>query len=333
MDNTKEFVVSVGNVMGFDIDTDALLFDAQTLIKSDIKQTASSKMINGGYGSLDQFEFSYNKKLEIDVEDSQFREAFFALCNGTEIKKELETFFNRNEEQEVANGEITLKNEPINGEVFVMSEDGETILTKTAIGKVVKVPEFKNGEITSCTYQVKESVDTITIDGSKYGKTIKLVISFIMSRQGYEGYKEVEVVIPRYKINSNMDINLTHDGVSTSKLSGKAMAYGKSQYAKIKIRRVDKKDEPIQRLWTETDIILNSGEKITPKVFAERGGTYAPMSLDSSLYTLSSDKASVAKVSSSGEIEYVGAGNAMITIKLKSNEHIFTFAQITCNAK
>ncbi|BAO04892.1 phage protein [Clostridium botulinum B str. Osaka05] len=333
MDNTKEFLVSVGDVMGFDIDTGALLFDAQTLIKSDIKISSSNKEIKGGKGSLTQYQFDYDKKCDVELEESQVKEAFMALCNGTEIIRELDTFYNRDEEHEIEKGKITLDSAPINGEVFIKSEDGETILTKTAIGKNVNIPDFKDGETVFCTYQVKESVDTITIDGKKFGKTIKLVMSFTMSRQGHDGYKEVEIVIPRYKITSNMELNLQHDGVSTSKLSGKALAFGKGKYAKIKIRRVDSQDDPIQSLFTEAEIILNSGEKIAPKIFAERGGVYKFMPLDISEFNITSDKPTVAKVNLTGEVEYVAEGEAMLSIKLKNNEHVKTFAQVICNPK
>ncbi|WP_061328769.1 hypothetical protein [Clostridium botulinum] len=333
MDNTKEFLVSVGDVMGRDINTQALLFDAQTLIKSDVKISSSEKEINGGEGSLTQYIYDYAKKIAVEIEDSQVREGFIALCNGTEIVKKLENFYNKDEEHEVVKGKITLDAIPINGEVFVKSEDGETILTKTAIGSNVNIPEFKDGEMVRCTYQVKESVDTISIDGNKYGKTIELIMKFKMSRQGYDGYKEVEIVIPRFKITCNMDLNLQHDGVSTSKLTGKALAFGKNKYATIKIRRVDKEDEPIQKIYTESEIILNNGEKIAPKISGVRGGVYAPMPLDNSQITITSDKPAVAKVNNAGEVEYVAEGEAMLSIKLKNNEHVKTFAQVICNAK
>ncbi|WP_125154442.1 hypothetical protein [Clostridium rectalis] len=333
MDNTKEFLISVGDVMGFDITTNALLFDAQTLIKSDFKISSSNKEIKGGYGSLTQYQFDYDKKCEVEIEDSQVKEAFIALTNGVEITRELDNFYNKDEEHIIENGKVTLNDTPISGEVFVKNADGEIILTKTAIGNNLNIPEFKDGETVFCTYQVRESLDTITIDGNKFGKTIRLVMSLKMSKQGHEGYKEIEIEIPRFKITSNIELSLQHDGASTSKLSGKALAFGKGKYAKIKIRRVDKANEPIQKIFTESEIILNPSEKAMLKIYGIRGGVYAPMIVDNSQVDLVLDNNKIAKITPSGEVEYLAEGKSMLTVKLKDNENVKTFSQVICNAK
>lgn len=331
MDNTKEFVVSVGDAMGLDIDTKNLIFDADTNIKTDFKLDSSSKEIKGGKGSQIQYVYNYDKKLTASIEDSQVKESYIALSNGVPIVEELAEFFNKDEEHEVKNGNITLDEIPSNTKVFVKTNNGEKIYTKEATGNKVNIPEVENGEIVYCTYQIKESMDTISIDGDKFGKTIKLVLKFTMSKQDADNYKEVEITIPRFKITSKVDLALQHDGVSTSKIEGKAMSFGKNHYAKIKIREVNKAKVSITAMNTQKEIVLNKGEKYVPVVYGTRGGVYAPSTLKSDLYTITSEDSKIATVTPLGEISYVAEGETMLTFKLKDNEHIKEFAEVICN--
>lgn len=331
MNNSKEFAVSVADCLGFDPDTDELLFKAKTLISSSLKQSVSNKEVTGGYGAAIQYEYNYGKKIEADVEDCQLKEAFLALANGVPIVTDLEDFYAYDEEIIIMGGKGTLQNTPI-AKVFVESEDGTTITTITPVGKDISIA-VPDKTVVYCSYQYNTSLDSISIDAEHYGKTIKLVLIAKVFRQ--EGlYKELQITIPKYKIKGEMNFDFKDDGVSTTKLSGIALSYGHGQYAKIQLKRVDGNSAPVQQIAViDSEVALNSttaNSKLINTV-GIRGGMYSNVNVDLTDLTLTSSDIAVAKINSTTKsIEYVGAGHAIITVTMTSDPTIKDIVSVTC---
>lgn len=327
MDNKKEFQISVADVIGEDIKTGARLFTARTLLNSSIKQDVSNKEIMGGYGSKLQYEYDYGKKISGELEDCQFKETFLAMVNDQNIKTQLEDFWVWEEKHIVENGKVTIDEEPV-GNIVVENEDEYHELT--AKNKVVTVP-FADGTEVVCSYQTNTSVDTFDIDGEHFGRIIKVTyISRIFNKDGL--YKIMQIEIPRFKLEGKAEINLTHDGASTSKLSGKALDYN-GRYARVKVKRVDGKQAPIKNLvCTEQDITLKTGESLGLSFIGIRGGVYGNVAVSNSEIIFTSDKTGIATVDNTGKITYKGAGDTIITAKLKENDKVSDVIRVTCSA-
>jgi len=332
MDNQKEFAVSVADALGFDPDTDELLFKAKTLISSSFKESVSNKEVTGGYAAAVQYEFDYGKKVEADIEDCQFKEAFLALANGNLIVSETQAFFAYDEEVTITGGTGTLANTPI-GNVIVESEDGTTLTTVTPTVKAIAVA-VPDGTVVNCTYQYNTSIDSVTIDGDHYGKTIKLVlIAKVFKPEGL--CKELQITIPKFKIKGEMNLDFKDDGVSTTKLSGQALAYGsKDVYAKIQMKRVDGEAVPIQQIAvTEPEIALNSTTATTKLIstIGIRGGVYGNVNVPLSDLTLSSSSTAVCSINGTTKaITYVGAGTATVTVQLTADSSVKDIINVTC---
>lgn len=326
MDNSKEFQISVADVVGEDIETGQTLFVARTLLNSSLKQDVQNKEIQGGYGSKLQYEYDYGKKLTGDIEDCQFKETYMAMVNGQQIRTELSDFWIWEEKHTVKDGKITIDEIPL-GKVVVENE--EEMLEVTPNNKEVAVP-FKNDTEVICSYQYNTSVDTFDIDGEHFGKTIKVTyISRIFKKGGL--FKVMQIEIPRFKLAGGFEINLSHDGASTSKLSGKALEYN-GRYAKVKVKRVDGKQIPIQHLVSvEPEVNLNNTETETLSFIGIRGGLYGNIPISNSEINFISDDDSIATVDTNGVITYKSNGIANITASLKENTNVFDVIKVTCS--
>lgn len=314
MNNEKEFLISVADAIGRDPVTNAVLFTGRTLLNSSIKESVSSKEIVGGNGSKLQYEYEYGKKLESDTEDCQFKEAFFALANGVDIINELDDFYVK-ESLTVASGKVTVSQTPV-GKVIIEKDDDLLEITPTS--KDVTVA-YADGTEVIATYQYNTSVDTITIDGDHFGRTIDLtLIAKICNKNGL--FKELNIHIPKYKISGNIDLTLQHDGVSTTKLTGKALDDGTGRYAKIMIKKVDSTSIAYQQIaCTDSEISMAVSGTHQLEIIGIRGGVYSNVPINVSDCTFTSSDATKASVSAAGLISGVAAGTANITIELKSD--------------
>lgn len=331
MDNQNEFQTSVADVIGEDITTGARLFTLRTLVNSSIKEEVASKEIKGGYGSKLLYTFNYDKQITAELEEAQLKDTFIALLNGTEIATKMKDFWIWEEKQIVASGKITLNETPVG---MVVVETDEAYYEIDSVGsKSVSVP-FTDGTQITCSYRYNTSVETFNIDGDKFPKVIKVTyISKICTNNGVK--KIMQITIPRFKLDGKFDMNLQHDGVSTSKMSGKAQDY-QGTYATVMVKRVDGTSVPIQDIAvSEQDIALNSttatSKILNNMTIGVRGEPYSNVYVPLSDLTLTSSAPGVAKINATTKaIEYVGAGTAIVTVALTDSPLVKDIISVTC---
>ena len=324
--NEKNFVVSVCDAIGRDPSTKDILFVGKTLINSALKETIQSKEITGGFGAGLQYEFSYGKKLECDIEDCKFEPTFLALNNGVNIVSEAHDYFAHNEVVSLVAGVGALANTPI-GKVYVEMPDGTNQIVDTSNAKPITIGTESIDIV--CTYQYNTTVDTISIDSDKYPSSIELtLISKVFNADGQS--KELQIYIPKYKISGSMDLSFTQDGVSSSKLSGKALATNTNNYAKIMMKTIGTNSVPVTQIaCTTPEVTLANAETKTLEVIGIRGGIYGNVKMNNSDLTFTSNASGVATVSAAGIVTWVSAGTATITIKLTSNDTILDIVEVT----
>lgn len=281
LDN-KKFAVSVADALLFDDSCggEQLILSAKTLINSSITQAIQATTIYGGKGSQSQFEFNYQKEITVALEDSVFSPVYMAVQNGTNIVNELAKFYNTEEVLFDAQGVATLKGVPA-GNVQVAMEDG-TFMTVAATGSTVTIPTMADKTV-PLTYAEEGMLDTITIDASSFPKSLKLVLKVdIFDDNGLA--EQMQIVIPKFKPDGALELSLTHDGVATSALAGKALSSG-GQYAKIAFKKVSQTEKPcfVALVPTPADIefsVLNNNTPVTVSVLGVRGGIYGNITLN-----------------------------------------------------
>lgn len=281
LDNNK-FAVSVADALLFDDSCggEQLILSAKTLINSSITQAIQATTIYGGKGSQSQFEFNYQKEITVALEDSVFSPVYMAVQNGTNIVNELAKFYTTEDVVFDAQGVGTLKGAPV-GNIQVAMEDG-TFMTVLATGGKVTVPAMANKTV-ALTFAEEGMHDTITIDAASFPKSLKLVLKVdIFDNNGLA--EQMQIVIPKFKPDGALELALTHDGVATSALAGKALS-ACGEYAKIAFKKVSQSEKPcyVALVANPADVefsVVDNNEPVAISVLGVRGGIYGNVTLD-----------------------------------------------------
>lgn len=239
LDN-NHFAVSTATALLFDTacQGDQLFASSTTMLNTSITQAIQSTTIYGGKGSKALFDFNYQKEISVTLEDSVFNPNYLAAQNGTSIAKKMSEVFTTEEVVFDATGKGSLKNTP-EGNVQVPLDGKFTAVLAT--GKDVVVPALA-GKTVNVTYAHNKLVDTLSIDASTFPKALKLVLTIDIFDKQQRLVEQMQITIPNFKPDGNMEISLTHDGVATSSISGKALICG-DKYATITFIPVQGDDE------------------------------------------------------------------------------------------
>ncbi|MGG3892015.1 hypothetical protein [Metabacillus fastidiosus] len=308
----KQFLVSVADALIIDPDTKSLLVKGKALLNSSIEQTMQSQEIFAGRGSTLQMEFNYQKMLNISIESADFSPAYLAMQTGSVIKNELSKYYTEEDVAFDASGNGTLDKTPI-GDVYVEMLNGGN-LTVAATGTTVNVPSLSD-KVAKVVYQYNTTVDVINIPANSFPKAYELVLSSDIYGSGGNKTHEMQIQVPRYKLDGALTLGLTHDASSTFTLNGKTLADRDNNYAYVKFLPLAQTQVDYIGISTTTaDVQLNTGESEQLTVVGIRGGNYANV-LNPAGTTFTSDKPAVATVSNTGLISFVGIGNAVVTVE------------------
>ncbi|QJI52495.1 hypothetical protein [Psychrobacillus phage Perkons] len=299
----KQFLVSVADAYLYDDVTDTLVLKAKALLNSSIQQAIQSQSIKAGKGAQLVFEYSYGKEITFNIEDAEFNEAYICLQNNTAISNELSDF----QMDEVvlfnASGVATLTETPLKT-VYIENENG-THTSVLASGKTVTSLVHANKEI-SVVYMHKAQTDNIVISASSFPRAYRLVLNAdIFTNAGKKS--ELQIVAPQFKPDGAMDLSLSSEGVSSSKMNGKTLSDAKGNYAYFNFKNVASSEVQVSELATSPSevqleaSVVGDNEQLT--VIGIRGGVYANVMMDNSKLTFTSDDLTVAKVSATGLIE------------------------------
>ena len=217
----QKFLVSVGKAMAFDTTCAGkqLVFVADTLINSTITQAIQSAQVYGGPGSRLLYEYDYQKEITVTLEDAAFSPTYLAIQNGSKLTQQLSNVYERQTVTFDATGSATLPSTPV-GEVQVGLEDG-TFINVLPAGNAVVVASLADKE-SQVIYLTEKNVKKLVIDSSSFPTAMELVISIDIFDSSNKKVETMEIVIPKFKPDGNFEMSLTHDGVATSSITGKA---------------------------------------------------------------------------------------------------------------
>ncbi|TVY09970.1 hypothetical protein [Paenibacillus cremeus] len=309
--NTNQFLVSVADVVLRDTVADAVVLKGKTLINSAFKQTLATTEQRGGANNGLLFVYQHDKKLEVSIEDAKFDETYLALNNGASIINSPQNFYVIDEVITLASGNGTLANTPV-GSVYVQKADN-SLVTVTPSGTSFSVAGGANTTV-KVTYRYSTAVDTITIDAQSVPNGYELTLSAkVFQASGQTA--TMQIVIPNFRISGNFDLNLTANGISSSKLDGMALVNAADgAYAYVNMKPTGAGAVTYQAIAATPSAISVSAGTPTAQltVYGIRGGVYANNVVTSGCTFVSSD-VSKATVSAGGLITRVAAGTCTIT--------------------
>ncbi|WP_107838609.1 hypothetical protein [Metasolibacillus meyeri] len=311
MTKENEFLVSVSEVKYFEPQTNNLILNGKTKLDASMQQQMQSQLINAGKGSKGIYEYNYQKELTFKITEATFDMKYLAMQNGTSILRELGDYFADEFITLDSTGKGTLPNTPF-GTVHVQASNGEYVQV-VANGNEFTYPALADKEV-NVVYVYKEVMDTVKITGDAFPKAVKMVMNAdINTRNGKVG--EMQIIVPQFKPDGALELSMTHDGVSSTPMSGRALADNKGVYAIISIKRFDQDTVEVHSLYVDKpELTLEAG--LTPAdselvtVYGQRGGLYGTIKLDNTGLTFTSDNATIATVNASGVITLAGSANA-----------------------
>lgn len=310
----KLFAVSVADALLLDPKTDNLLVKGKALLSSSMEQTIQEQEVYAGRGSQLQTVYNYQKVVAFQLEAADFNPTYLALQTGSEIKNKLSKYYTEETVEFDANGKGTLKKVPI-GNVYVEMDAGNQTIVPN--DKEITIPTLAD-KTAMVVYQYETLVDEMVIPANSFPKACKLVLtSGLFDEDGDHAY-EVQIEVPRYKLDGAMSLSLTHDGTSQSTLNGKSLVDDKSNYAYIKYLPMgDQKVEISMLASNPSEVVLdsaitNDSEQVT--VYGIRGGGYGNIVMDNTKLTFTSDDPTIATVDTKGKITAVSVGNTTVRV-------------------
>ena len=239
---SKLYAISTGTVLAYDTSCggEQLMFVGNTLMNTSLSQSIQSTQIYGGKGSRLLLEYDYQKEITLSIEDAAFEPQYLALQNGAKIADQLGLVYRTETVTFSETGEATLTFTP-KGNVQVEQVDG-TFLGAVPKTKTVTMPEMA-GKETTVVYVEEAKTKTLTLDSSTFPSSFKVVLIVDLFDENKTKVEEAQITIPKFKPDGNFELSLTHDGVATSSLNGKALddkgIYGIIKYVPV----VNNKDE------------------------------------------------------------------------------------------
>lgn len=325
----KKFVVSAADVIIRDVNTKELIAVGRTLMDSSLKEAIKSKEVRGGYGNGLQYEWSYEKTLELNLTDCAFKEAYIAMNNGTKIHRGLQEYFINGEIVQIHEGKGKLAKIPYSKKVFVEYEDDSTEMVEVK-NQEITLSKLQEGQV-AVTYRIQGELDYITIDADKYPTVYDITLIAKKDEVGV-GMGEVQIHIPQFKPKGDFTLDLKADSVVAPKMSGKALsASGTKRYATFKFIDPENKQIQFENIAImENELNLKVGESVElPQVIGIRGALYDNIPLDLNSLNVIPKDTKVVKFEK-GKLVYVGTGSTQVTIELNTDKTKSDTIEVSC---
>ena len=234
----------------------------------------------------------------------------------------------------------------------VVGEDNWTKITFDPETKTASVPDLPLGTTVCVKYTKTDAsaeqftVSSAFIPAQVYGVlTLPLFKSGTDTKQFSNSSKvgEVQVEIPNFMFDGNMELALTSAGTTTTPLSGNALATftglegcdsNDGYYAKLKQVTYNKDEFADVKaiVVADANVELKVGEKQMLQIYAIYSGIKAPKLIDNSKLTFTSSSDTFASVKPTGEVEAKAEGHADIEIVVKNKNTLMTAAVVDVSA-
>jgi hypothetical protein len=322
------FLVSVADVALFDPNNNNHLIGvAKANTDSSITSSIDSNEIRAGKGNKKVYEYKHSRTVDLAMTSAAFEYRFLALQTGNAISTGAENIWNFGECVTLdGSGVGTLAQSAVGGYVYTIDDNG-TVYNNVPSGaetKTITFLAFANTTITVYYQKTAANVDKVQITSSGVPKIVTAILSAdIADNTGIIGKLQIE--IPRLQLSGEIEISMTPDGVSSTNLSGTALANqigdcGEEVYAELKVFKSSTTVSYSALAASPSVITVDMPATETINVYGLRGSLYAPVLLNNTDLTFTSGTPGVATVSAAGVITGVIAGTCNITIALAGAE-------------
>lgn len=355
---SKFVLASVGTVQFFDQSSGDLIVTSKTLVDSGINFSVTAEDIRGGMANALLSRYLHDSAMALTLTDALFDFSYMALNVGGTIQTGADILTLEQVTTTEAN-KITVKDTPqkfgnfgVIGWYSLPSEDNWTKITFDADTKTANVADLPQGTTVCVKYTKTDAsaeqftVSSAFIPAQVYGVlTLPLFKSGTDTKQYSNSSKvgEVQVEIPNFMFDGNMELALTSAGTTTTPLSGNALATftgsegcdsNDGYYAKLKQVTYNKDEFADVKaiVVADANVELLANEVQTLQIYAIYSGIKAPKLIDNSKLVFVSSNDTYATVDQTGKVEAKAQGSATIEIHVKTKQSLQTAAVVTVSA-
>ena len=302
--------------------------------------------------------YLHDSAMALTLTDALFDFSYMALNVGGTIQTGADVLTLEQVTTTEAN-KITVKDTPqkfgnfgVIGWYSLPSEDNWTKITFDADTKTANVADLPQGTTVCVKYTKTDAsaeqftVSSAFIPAQVYGVlTLPLFKSGTDTKQYSNSSKvgEVQVEIPNFMFDGNMELALTSAGTTTTPLSGNALATftgsegcdsNDGYYAKLKQITYNKDEFTDVKaiVVADANVELKATETQTLQVYAIYSGIKAPKLIDNSKLTFTSSNDTYASVDAKGVVTANAQGSATIEIFVKTKNSLQTAAVVDVQA-
>jgi hypothetical protein len=346
---TRKFLTSVADVYAYD-ESDNVLFTGKTLLDSSIEVSLGSAPVRGGKGNQLQYIYYHTGEMKFTLTDTQWNLGMLAATVGSDL--ELGNYYKQEtvavtaSSGSIAETPLAFAGTTIYG--WATSPLGLTQrVTFTTVGGFTVTGTETSGNWCVRYYTANVSDGRqFTIEANMIPKVVKLVMETQLNSADVTTNKIgiVQIIAPTVTLSGAFTLSMKADGVSTTPLTGTALAYGGTSttdacadepyYAKI-VEVIDNSnwyDNVIGYSISGGDFTLGVGNTTTLSVYAIPSSGNSFKVLNSYLDFTSNNTGSATAGLHTGIITGIAAGSATITVYRTSASSISTTAKVTVTA-
>lgn len=322
----NKFLASVADVLIYD-QQDNLFAYGKTLIDSSLTQSIQSSSIFGGKQSQKLYTYDYQKELQIAISDAAFNVEFLALQSNAKFEQEMSAYYQSvvlDFTANVATLPATLN--PMPTTVDVQLPTGGFIKAAVVDGAVT-VGTLGDAKDVTVAFVTQKLMDTMAISGTKFPTAAKIVLNADIFTDEDGKVQELQIVVPKFKPDGALDLQLTHDGVSNTPLAGSSSVDARGNHAYFSLVDVEGAGGGATTSYLElaaSPHIINlavDGE-ITPVVYGVRGGVFGVAVVPGNQIAYFVADPLVAEVSAEGVIKGLAAGTTIIRMEVGAAQDI-----------
>ena len=356
---SNRFVLaSVGTVQFFDQSSGELIVTSKTLVDSGINFSVTAEDIRGGMANALLSQYFHDSAMGLTLTDALFSLEYLALNVGGTIQAGADVLTVEQVTTAEAN-KIKVSETPqkfgnfgVIGWYSVVGEDNWTKITFDQDTKTASVPDLPLGTTVCVKYtKTDASAEQFTVSSAFIPAQVYGVLTLPLFKAGTDTKQfsnsskvgEVQVEIPNFMFDGNMELALTSAGTTTTPLSGNALATftglegcdsNDGYYAKLKQVTYNKDEFADVKaiVVADANVELKATETQTLQVYAIYSGIKAPKLIDNSKLTFTSSNDTYASVDAKGVVTANAQGSATIEIFVKTKNSLQTAAVVTVEA-
>jgi hypothetical protein len=228
--NIERFgMVTVMDVVLFDINTKLPKIYLDTLKMTNINTEGSNKEIRGGIGNDMLISYDFGRTANIEIQDALISPDSLALLWGTTVNETAVTKqVTENKVGAETTGIVTLSSTPVEDTLKVMNALTGTLIPGTVSGTTFTPTTAENSDEISVvvTYAtLVAGAKEIVLTNDNFPEAMRMVGESFVIDETTGGKKRIQIDIPKFKINSNFSFSMDAEGdASVFDFSGVALA-------------------------------------------------------------------------------------------------------------